>query len=78
MAVIDCVCSSGQCPGGEGLQGGDEVDSREQYHPSGEAQLHRGWDVQSSVRGHPHPHAKTGGKMVQTLECICWKMKMYG
>lgn len=49
MDVIDCVCSGGQCHGGEGLQGGDEVDSREQYHPSREAQLHRGWDVQSSV-----------------------------
>lgn len=63
------VSSCGQRPGGEGLQRSDEVDSREQSHPSGEAQSHCSRNVQSSLGGHPHPHilTQTGGKRVN-----CW------
>lgn len=56
---VGYVCSRGQRPGGKGLQGDDEVDSGEEHHPTGEAQSHRGWDVQSPDRGYPHPHIIT-------------------
>lgn len=58
------LCSGGQRPGGERLQGGAEVHSRDQPRPCGQAPAHRGWDAPTSVRGHPHPHriAQTGGK----------------
>lgn len=49
MPVNSFLSSCGQRAGGEGQQRGDEVDSREQRHPPGEAQLHRCWDVQSAV-----------------------------
>lgn len=58
------VCSRGQRCGGEGLQGGDEGDGGERLHPTGQAQSHRGWDVQNPDRGYPHPRiiAETGGR----------------
>ena len=43
------VSSCGQCSGGEGLQRCHEVHSREQCHPTGEAQSHHSRDAQSAV-----------------------------
>lgn len=48
-------CSRGRRGGGEGLQGGDEVCSGQQFHPTAEAQPHCGWDVPNPDRGYPHP-----------------------
>lgn len=49
VTVNDSLSSCGQCPGGKGLHRGDEVHSREQCHPAGEALSHRSWDPQTAV-----------------------------
>lgn len=65
MPVGPRLSSCGQRPGGEGLQGGDEVDRGEQPRPPGEAHPRGRWDVPGAVRGHPPAHdgPEAGGEL---------------